>query len=136
MGLFKKKKQPVVEEHVHKWRDFNWYMKASYSDGRCSIEIYEPYVCVSCKTRKDILLYRHDSRCSKAEFYDKVREYEKEFADNLRPKAVIEDQVNDMILVDKDFIEAWDKLHKQKLEDFEKQSASVPKLVVEDEEVV
>ena len=52
--LFKRKK---IEEPKcrHTWKDFPWYLKSTYYSGQSSydIAIYEPYVCILCKERKD-----------------------------------------------------------------------------------
>lgn len=70
------------------------------------IEIYEPYVCIHCKKRKDILLLDVSYICSSKKEGDKLYdEVQEEYKDQLRPRAVIEDMINDFQLVDRSYLE-------------------------------
>ena len=128
MGWFSRRKQevkePVVSEPIpcrHKWKDFKWYIDVKrksemgyYTVMDCfTVDIYEPYVCVCCKERKDVKL-------SSQTFLkvDAARKYfediTKRYADHLGDKALIEDEINDMQLVDREYIEAYEKLLRMK----------------------
>ena len=111
MGIFSRKKdtpipqyQPVFPEikHEHTWKDMPWYMEISYntSNKTASYEIIEPYICVTCGERKDKILEKTSwtgiSVKERDEEYEKVR---KLYSKYLKPKAVVEDMINNILLV-------------------------------------
>ena len=109
MKWFRKKKQKSVEElevpetpHQHTWKDLPWYMETYYegSDKIAGYNIIEPYICITCGKRKDITLekgyYERISSKEREIMYTEVREKYKEY---LKPQAVVEDMINDILLV-------------------------------------
>lgn len=107
MGLFnRKKKQEDIKipqiPHEHTFKDFPWYMETEYngSDKTASYRIVEPYVCIYCGERKNIILDKayleHISPSGREEMYKSVRET---YKDNLKPRAVVEDMISDIQLV-------------------------------------
>lgn len=45
----------------HKWKDFPWYIDSALFDNtKLHIRIIEPYVCIYCKKRKDIILKKNN----------------------------------------------------------------------------
>lgn len=109
---------PAPPECQHKWRDFDWYMETRWFNNYLTIQITEPYVCVACKKRKDVVLMRKEHACKLKEAAAIIAEYEKVYADRIRDKVTVEDEVNDAILVDREFIDAWDRLHKRQEDEF------------------
>ena len=117
MWLFNKKKK--VEETPkpicqHKYKDFPWYMDSSYNmDTKTAwVRIYEPYVCIHCGHRKDILLEEVTRMGSSFEETEELKEeIWLDYEDKLQLKAIVEDMINDMVLVDKKYIEIYEKLH-------------------------
>ena len=123
MGFLRKKKEtlPVIEfECKHKYRDFPWYLRyyesytpQSYTTSY-NVEILEPYVCVWCGNRKDVQLYdRHFN--SKKERTEHVATLLDEYGDKMQDIPITEDQINDMILVDRDYLRAVALLHPEAL---------------------
>lgn len=107
-----------AEKHEHKWRDFSWYQISKWRDGYYDVYIYEPYVCVTCKERKNVELLHECGYCTFKNFNDVIKRILSPYANRLKPRAVVEDEVNDAILVDKEFVDAWDKLHKMNEDNF------------------
>lgn len=110
MGWLGKKKReeekPLLppKECNHQWKDFPWYINADYDSFSRTVElkIYEPYVCIRCKKRKDVLLDAY-TRCGLS--YDEankaVNNRIEDYEDHIQPKAVVEDMVHDEQLVDR-----------------------------------
>lgn len=101
------------KECQHKYKDFSWYLINSYDGtGYFHCEIVEPYVCVYCKKRINKTLeeyQRHHFSANEAiEFVEKLHE---QFPDKIKPKAVVEDEINDFILVDRDFLKVYDYIN-------------------------
>lgn len=109
MGLFNRKKKVEEKEivipeipHEHTFKDMPWYMNTYYSEGEKSAkyEIYEPYICITCGERKNILLEeRHWNGITpeqREKFYQRVRSRYKKY---LKPRAIVEDMINNIILV-------------------------------------
>lgn len=103
MGLFNRKKempQPILHEHT--WKDMPWYIERTFDPdenvGEC--KIIEPYICIVCGARKDVVLETYTwynlapaQRDLRAQaIMDKYQEY-------LQPKAVVEDMINNILLV-------------------------------------
>ena len=124
MGLFRKKKQeaqeapaPIIrspcEIFGHTWKDFPAYMTTIWNKyDKSSIVITEPYVCLCCKERKDVpLLHFQYYNISKSTLANMKRQYEQEYAAILQPRAIVEDMINDAIYVDREKLNAWERLH-------------------------
>lgn len=113
MGFLKKKKieETPEPECKHKYRDFPWYLTAVQNHSGCTISIIEPYVCVWCGNRRDVVLHElfKDSSMYKnltKEATSTIKYFEEIYKDQLQPRAVVEDQINDMKLVDRDYLRA------------------------------
>ena len=117
MWLFKKKRveEPKEKECQHKFKDFDWYCEAIYDGTAEHFEayIYEPYVCIFCGERKDIELVKAYSSNvhSLEEAKNLKKSFEEPYRDRLRDRAFIEDEIQDMILVDRQYIDIYEKLH-------------------------
>lgn len=111
MGIFNRKKKTVTDSpaieiptlaHECTWKDMPWYMDVEY-DGvqkTASYIIIEPYICIVCGKRKDVVLEKEtwtniDSE-TRNEYYTKIR---KRYRKYLRPRAVVEDMINNILLV-------------------------------------
>lgn len=121
MCLFRKKKRqedPALAmletmKCLHKFQDFPWYIEGlfkfcdyDFNYGKQTISIYKPYVCIHCKERKDVLLQEmHNAHMTEAEgdqWYNAVR---KQYAEHIKPRPVVEAMINDMQLVDREYLE-------------------------------
>lgn len=121
MWFHKKKQMPEPEQHEpvkqecrHKYRDFDWYMLYSFNEQtkEYEIEIYEPYVCILCKHREDRLLEITKGRGYKDFVYEKnqaIQNYPK-----LKPVAVVEDEIRDMMMLDPYYLDAYYKLYPER----------------------
>ena len=119
MMWFKRKKEapvPPVQPHVcnHKYRDFDWYGDAKYFTDTDSfaIGIYEPYVCVLCKHREDKLLTQVNGRGYK-NFIKQIDRLE-DLYPKIRHRADVEDEINDMLMLDPYYLDAYYKLYPEK----------------------
>lgn len=121
MGLFKRKKkgeeQPVEiykpKTCQHKWRDFPWFIEYGRRVNGYSykyfVTVYEPYVCIYCKERKNVPLENFESS-NYTSIETEKRRFENEYKDYIKPRAVVEDMINDMQLVDRQWLKIVDKL--------------------------
>ena len=109
MNWFRKKnKKPelsiedILPPHEHTWKDMPWYMEEEYSgEERWALyRIIEPYICITCGERKNVVLdkTRWDNITSvdREKFYKEVRHTYRKY---LKPKAVVEDMINNILLV-------------------------------------
>ena len=111
MGIFSRKKstsipqyEPVFPEikHEHTWKDLPWYMECEYrgQEKTANYRIIEPYICITCGERKDVILetehWSNIDADTREEYYTKVR---KKYRKYLRPRAVVEDMINNILLV-------------------------------------
>ena len=111
MKLFKKKEEPEQikpPECRHKWRDFPWYIDSTYyTNGVQVAEVVEPYVCIHCKKRKDVTLdsYRWEHLKNYNQGCDLVSSVEETYSGKIKPRAEVEDMINDFQLVDREYLE-------------------------------
>ena len=112
MWLFRKKKEKEKEPekpleipvppHTHTWKDMPWYMEVLYNgnDKWASYSIIEPYICVTCGERNDKVLEKETWRNISVE--EREKEYaaaRKRYKKYLKPRAVVEDMINNILLV-------------------------------------
>ena len=97
----------------HKYKDFNWYVTSVYNmdTNFLSFKIYEPYVCIHCGDRIDKLLDEKQWYCESKEIADEKHNNEIKNYPLIRSRAEIEDQINDMVLVDRAYIDIYMKVH-------------------------
>lgn len=122
--MFKKKKKreaPVIEQKPitfefkcpHTWQDFDWYIKSQYGNNTVTIQLYEPYVCISCKERMDKLLEQKTfpNIKSLAEAEQIIKSYVEQYGGRIKPKPIVEDQVNDFQFIDRHFLEVVKRIY-------------------------
>lgn len=104
----------------HKWKDFKWYYVVSYERGRTYVRIYEPYVCIYCKERKNVVLdevWRSGNlRNNLIGLSNMVNTFLSPYRDHLGHRAIIEDEIHDLQLVDRAHLEAHEKLRELRAE--------------------
>ena len=83
-------------------KDMPWYMKEWYSGANrtAGYEIIEPYICIGCGKRIDKVLERGDySEMNSAERAKEFAAIRKRYKKYLKPRAVVEDMINNILLV-------------------------------------
>lgn len=113
----------------HKYQDFSWYVDGNYDYNTefLTVKIYAPYVCIHCGHRKNVLLTETTRSMptfkEAEEFYEKFQE---PFKEKLKHRAFVEEEINDMILVDRQYIEIYKSLHPERFgEQYEKASSDL-----------
>lgn len=115
---FKKKatapSSPAPPECNHKYKDFDWYMECTYFNDTKTyvIDVYEPYVCILCRHRKNVLLHRVTGNG-----WDSFKNYRKVLKNTypkVKDRAFVEDEIADMQLLDPYYLEAYYKLYPER----------------------
>ena len=125
-GIFKRRRakeevpaQLPPPECPHTWKDFPWYMTVQWKQddslvstvGTLTTTIFEPYVCVHCKQRKDIKLLENIKYGVSTKVANEVIEdYETLFAEQLKPVPVVEDMIHDYLYVDREKLRIYEKI--------------------------
>lgn len=107
INIFKRK----PKECKHKYKDFPWFI-ALERDERSILERYrlkvvEPYVCLLCKKRTDVVLSCVPN-VDVDNMDDKIKALKNLYKDKIEERAVVEDMVSDCQLVDKSFLESYE----------------------------
>ena len=103
----KSKEPPKPVECRHHWKDFPWYYEATYySDShRLEAKLIEPYVCIHCKERKNVVLKEHARvNISYDDANDVIEEWREKYKDHMEDRAIIEDMIHDTQLVDREYL--------------------------------
>lgn len=104
------KKKAVIQPPApcqHKWKDFPWYIQRDverdYNSTTYLIRVWQPYVCVKCKERRNESLetVRVSTRNDRDRHYERMLE---DYKDKVLPIAVVEDMVKDEQLVDREYL--------------------------------
>ena len=107
MAFWDKKKKTLPPPPCrHKWMDFPWYYEAKYiKDTKFfNAKIIEPYVCIHCKERKNIVLKEISTYISIKNATDVIESWKQTYKDKMQDKAIVEDMINDMQLVDREYL--------------------------------
>lgn len=103
----------------HTWKDFPWYIEGRYSkyasgSSNYTMEVKEPYVCIYCGKREDKLLERIERDNITLQQADEILQNTTAmYTEYCKPRAVIEDMINDFKLVDPQTLYYYELLHKQ-----------------------
>lgn len=111
MGWFFNRKSKVKEVPKpapcrHKWKDFPWYYEATYQT-QCKMlhaKIVEPYVCIHCKERKDVILRDYSTTCSYEQAEGIIDGWKETYKDRMIDRVFVEDMIADMQLVDREYL--------------------------------
>jgi hypothetical protein len=124
MWPFKKKKQVAPSFASvpcnHKYREFAWYKEVvlhlthcenGEDYGNLTVKIYKPYVCIHCKHRKNILL-DEVTRChiSWSDTLKFSKQLVEDYPGRFKPQAVIESEIADFQLIDREYLKAAHEL--------------------------
>ena len=139
MGFFnwnnkkKEKQKPIAIKCEHKWKDFPWYVSAMYCEdtGNFELKIIEPYVCIHCKERKDVVL--HSISRANYSWKDAVKlleECDEKYGEYCEERPIVEDMIHDMQLVDSQYLKIAESLHPEKFDKLREQISKdqLPKL--------
>ena len=122
MALFRKSKPtpvptfvpspPIEKKCKHKFQDFPWYIEGitnadGYGREYYTLTIKEPYVCIYCGERKDKVLWEIQHYGSEKDGMKAIHDLREKFKDHIRHKAEIEDMINDMKLVDVEYLKYY-----------------------------
>lgn len=106
----------ILTKHEHLWQDFPWYIDFNWDTYDYSVQIVEPYVCAYCRERKNIILdvrKGHSDRPGKV-VSAIISTWENEFKRHIKPKAEVEDMINDFQHIDKVGLSYFHMLHDSK----------------------
>lgn len=117
MGIFKKKVETSEYKPRtcdHKWTDIRidgeecWYVDSILDGNKVQYSIIEPYVCIHCKQRKDVVLAQQTTsfttKTAAYDYYDKLRKDLKKQYPQIKDRAIVEDKISDVQLVDRDYL--------------------------------
>lgn len=119
MSIFKRKKKQEIHieapAHVCVMKDLPWYMEVEYNsrEETASYKIIEPYICITgCQKRINKILeecaWSNIDAETRAKYFNRIK---KKYADYLKPRAIVEDMINNIFLVkDPDYLENVEKL--------------------------
>lgn len=85
----------------HVWKDFNWFYTKDYKENYrypWILTLWEPYVCIKCKERKNVELISINT----SSYKDLINELNarKQRYKQLKEQEEVEDEVNDFIYLD------------------------------------
>lgn len=125
MGLFNRSKKEKAKEYIptppqkkcnHKFQDFPWYVEGEEGDNGYTfapwyhLVIKEPYVCIYCGERRDKVLWEIKRYGNHKEAVKALDDICEKFKDRIRHRAEIEDMINDMQLVDPQYLQYYHML--------------------------
>ena len=99
-GLKKKKVKKITCNH--KWKDFSWYIAIEDKGYKHYVRVYEPYVCIHCKERKDELIFERN-------FYwitdrdSAIKNLQKKYP-QIKPIIEVNDEIADFQYVDREYL--------------------------------
>lgn len=98
----------------HKYKDFDWYMECMYDYGtnNYAIKIWEPYVCILCRHRKNVLLHHIIGHGWKS--FSHHKKVLKDIYPKIKERAFVEDEIADMQLLDPYYLQAYYKLYPER----------------------
>ena len=89
----------------HKYKDYDWYLEYEVPNNKniFKYRIFEPYVCLLCGDRKDVKLEEGIIPLNERSYYD-ILETMRNSYPKIRSRADIEDEIQDDIHVDKEYL--------------------------------
>lgn len=125
MGFFNRSKKEPTKQYVstpsppkkceHKFQDFPWYIEGEEGshgswDTWYHLTIKEPYVCIYCGERQDKVLWEITRYGNHKEAVESLDAISNQFKDRIKHRAEIEDMINDMKLVDPQYLQYYHML--------------------------
>ncbi len=99
------KKPAKPPECAHKFKDYGWYLIYRANDkGIFSYKMVEPYLCLKCKQRKDVCLEEGERFFKDIDEYKQILEDFRKKYPQLKDRAEIEDEINDDMMVDREYL--------------------------------
>ena len=118
MKFFAKKKvpvaspEPVEKKCEHKFQDFPWFLTWDLQYNKYTIKVIEPYVCIFCGERQDKILASYIGTNYK-EGEKLLIQLRSRFDKHIKYQEEVEDMINDMILVDPEYLKWYHLLKEQ-----------------------
>lgn len=107
LGIYKRivKIQDKPPECQHKYKDYDWYLEYEVPNNKniFKYRIFEPYVCLLCGDRKNVKLEEGIIPLNERSYYDILEMMRKSYP-KIRNRADIEDEIQDDIHVDKEYL--------------------------------
>ena len=94
----------------HKWRDFDWYIEYCTRNNGVDYTITEPYLCIHCGERKNVILEKGHIKLDDGDTEASIVSELINMYPKLRMKAIVEDEVHDAALVDREYLRIADYL--------------------------
>lgn len=115
----KNKNPPSPPPCNHKWKDFPWYINSTlFDNGKLLVEIIESYVCIYCKKQKNIVLKKITrSNITRSGANELICELKETYKDYIKDEAIVNDMINDMILVDREYLRLYEEVVNNKRKD-------------------
>lgn len=125
MGFFNRSKKESTTQYIppppppkkchHKFQDFPWYVEGEEGGIYASPQWYhltikEPYVCIYCGERQDKVLWEITRYGNHKEAIECLNSISEKFKDQIKHRAEVEDMINDMKLVDPQYLQYYHML--------------------------
>lgn len=120
MKFFGKNKRPIESDPIlppekkcnHKFQDFPWFLTWDLQYNKYIIKVIEPYVCIFCGERQNKVLSSYTGTNYK-EGEKLLNELHNRFDNHIKYQEEVEDMINDMILVDPEYLKWYHLLREQ-----------------------
>ena len=99
-GLKKKKAKKITCNH--KWKDFSWYIAVEDTITKSCVRVYEPYVCIHCKERKDEVIFERWYTWNN-ERDASIRALQNKYP-QIKPIIEVNDEIADFQFVDRQYL--------------------------------
>lgn len=99
-GLKKKKAKKITCNH--KWKDFSWYITVEDKITKSCVRVYEPYVCIHCKERKDEVIFERIFQYN-FDVENYVKNLQKKYP-QIKPIIEVNDEIADFQFVDRQYL--------------------------------
>ena len=99
-GLKKKKAKKITCNH--KWKDFSWYITVEDKITKSCVRVYEPYVCIHCKERRDEVIFERIFQYN-FDVENCVKNLQKKYP-QIKPIIEVNDEIADFQFVDRQYL--------------------------------
>jgi len=90
----------------HKWKDFSWYItiekEGSFFKETYIVRVYEPYVCIHCKERRDEVIFERIFKYD-TDMRNCVKDLQERYS-QIKPIIEVNDEIADFQFVDRHYL--------------------------------